>query len=129
MLQIIPEHDRLLIAHAHFVYVTLKLHLVRAQEKVVLRKNKTQSDLIIENLSDLKNKSVENIRKTLEDRLTTNEGFTLAKNSLIHIESSNTKFSLLYKYIESVYKKLKTTKENQIIPLLGSSLKAKETTI
>ena len=97
-------------------------------EKVVLRKNKTQSDLIIENLSDLKNKSVENIRKTLEDRLTTNEGFTLAKNSLIHIESSNTKFSLLYKYIESVYKKLKTTKENQIIPLLGSSLKAKETT-
>ena len=54
-------------------------------EKVVLRKNKTQSDLIIENLSDLKNKSVENIRKTLEDRLTTNEGFTLAKNSLINI--------------------------------------------
>jgi IQ calmodulin-binding motif len=95
-------------------------------EKVVLRKNKQQTEFFLDNLDKLVNKSHENIQKVLEDRLSVNEGFTFSGNNLVCIEYPNTKLNTLLKFLDNTYNDLKLNKNNYTIPILGNSLKFKE---
>ena len=97
-------------------------------EKVVLRKSRQLTEVVLENLEEMSTRSSENILKVLEERSAVNESFTQAGSALVHIENSLTRVHLLIRHIENAYHDMVTTKTNQVIALLGSSLKAKEFT-